>query len=76
MKAMIPVVDGGLIQHQFFITLPCKVAPKAQERVDIDPIHMFCVLCITAEVELSKKALGSILLEELINCQHGVLEIV
>lgn len=67
MKAWIPVVDC-LIQHQFFIALPSKVAAKAQEGVDIDPVHMLCVLCITAKVELSKEALGSFLLEELMNC--------
>lgn len=52
----------GLVQHVFLIALPGKIAPEAQESVDVDTVHVASVLHITAQVELCQKALSSLVL--------------
>lgn len=71
-----PVFVKGFIQHKVFITLPGKVAPKTQEGCDIDPIHMFGVLHITAQVEFSQQDLCSFFLEYSVKGKYGVLVLV
>lgn len=50
-KAAIPVVHIGLVQHKLLVALPGKIAPKAQEGVDVDAVHVASVLHIAAQVE-------------------------
>lgn len=50
-ETAIPVVHIGLVQHKLLIALPGKVAPKAQEGVDVDTVHVASVLHIAAQVE-------------------------
>lgn len=52
----------GLVQHKILVALTGKIAPKAQEGVDVDTIHMASVLHITAQVEFCQQALSSLLL--------------
>ena len=49
----------SFIQYKIFIALPGKVPPKTQKGCDVNPIHVFSVLHITAQVELSQQDLGS-----------------
>lgn len=53
-----PVSVKRFIQHKVFIALPGKVASKAQKGGDVNPVHMLCVLHVTAQVELSQQDLG------------------
>lgn len=50
-KAAIPVVHIGLVQHKLLVALPGKIAPEAQEGVDVDTVHVASVLHIAAQVE-------------------------
>lgn len=52
----------GLVQHKLFVALPGKIAPEAQEGVDIDTVHVASMLHVTAQVEFCQQALGSFLL--------------
>lgn len=61
-EAAIPIVQIGLVQHMFLIALPGKIAPEAQESVDIDTVHVASVLHVTAQVEFCQQALSSLLL--------------
>lgn len=61
-KAAIPVVRIGLVQHKLLVALPGKIAPEAQEGVDVDAVHVASVLHITAQVEFRQQALSSLLL--------------
>eukprot|EP00069_Balaena_mysticetus_P022131 bmy_14141T0 len=53
---------NSFIHHKVFIALPGKVAPESQKGCDINPIHMFSVLHITAQVELGQQDLRSFFL--------------
>ena len=59
----VPVLVKSFIQYKIFIALPGKVAPKTQKGRDVNPIHVFCVLHITAQVELSQQDLRSFFLQ-------------
>lgn len=61
-KAAIPVMHMGLVQYKLFVALPGKIAPEAQEGVDVDTVHVASVLHVTAQVEFRQQALGSFLL--------------
>ena len=59
----IPVLVKSFIQYKIFIALPGKVAPKTQKGRDVNPIHVFSVLHVTAQVEHSQQDLGSFFLQ-------------
>lgn len=61
-EAAVPVVRIGLVQHVFLIALPGKIAPEAQESVDVDTVHVASVLHIAAQVEFCQQALSSLVL--------------
>lgn len=61
-EAAIPIGQIGLVQHMFLIALPGKIAPEAQESVDVDTVHVASVLHVTAQVEFCQQALSSLLL--------------
>lgn len=58
----VPVFVKSFIQHKVFIALSGKVAPKTQKGGDVNPIHMFSVMHITAQVEFSQQDLRSLFL--------------
>lgn len=61
-EAAVPVVHIGLVQHKLLVALPGKIAPEAQEGVDVDTVQVASVLHVTAQVEFCQQALSSLLL--------------
>lgn len=58
----IPVFVKSFIQNKVFVALPGKVASETQKSCDVNPVHVFSVLHVTAQVELSQQDLRSFFL--------------
>lgn len=57
-----PVFVKGFVQHKVFIALSGEVAPKTQKGGDVNPVHVFGVLHVATQVELSQQDLCSFFL--------------
>jgi hypothetical protein len=69
----VPVFVKSFIQYKVFVALPGKVAPKTQKGCHVNPVHMFSVLHIAAQVELSQQDLGSFFLLYNSKSKSGIL---
>lgn len=59
-----PVLGERLVDQLVLVALPGHVSPEAQERGDIDPVHVLRVLNVASQVKLSENALPRLLLEK------------